>query len=382
MDLFIELYNSFSVPDLVSAFIQQYMQTLLTVLLAIALLNCFFGFILRKLWGILAGMLVGAFAGAAACIYLNRTGAILYIVTVLGALILGLLAMLLYKIGLFFLCLVLVPFLLNRLFPATTMDRLILWIILGMAAGILTVVREREVISILTSLGGGFGAAKVLLLLMERDSTVLLVLIGAALSVLGLFIQFQPWRSRSAWNSDEERFRDRHRHNRRMKRIRRKRKRQERAARRYSGQPVSGRRPSSRNGSAEYTPYTERPIYQAGMRELHSQELPPVDRDPLSETVLLSEAEQDYRRQDFPENRQPGNPRYDSDYQPDFDSADPMEQDETPDWNDPNSMTTDLSDVRQSISREVSDIYQEQQELDDTMNKLLDQDLHNSTRIL
>ncbi|MDO4616038.1 MAG: hypothetical protein Q4B03_01115 [Lachnospiraceae bacterium] len=358
MESLYSIYQSFDISGTVSTYYPEYRHTLLIILLVIALLNCFFGYYLRKLWGILAGMLIGALIAATACIYLGRSGLILYIVTGLGAFILGLLALLLYKIGLFFLCLVLVPYIFSRLFPAPTLESVVLWIILGAVAGILTLVRERDVISILTAVGGGFGSGMVILMLWEHESTSLLVLFGIALSVFGLFLQFQLWRSRSDWNSDEERTRDKLRHKRRMRRIRNRRKRKEQAAQRkkHADHRRSGSAP--RRTTSEYTPLNTRPIGQRSAKQ---------------QGTAGSERFRSYGHDFFESAREetdigstgtiPAVPR----------PADPDE---------PKHFTADLSDVRQSISREVSDIFLEQQELDEKMNRILEQDLHDSTRKL
>ncbi len=310
MDLLINLYYSAGVSDLVTAYLQEYRHLLLLVLLVIALLNCFLGYHFRKLWGILAGMAIGAAISAGVCLYIEKTGAILYIAVTLGAFILGLLALLLYRVGLFFICVFLVPFLFTRLFPAARLENLVLWLLLGIIAGTLTLVKEREVISIITSLGGGFGSAKLLMMLQNHQSFMMLLLVGTALSTAGLLLQFQPWRSRSAWNSDEERVRDRHRHKRRMRRIRKKRRHLQKAQQRKNQKTTPRNWGVPKRETTEYTPYTTRPLYQDG----------------------------------------------------------------------------DLSHIRRSISRDVSDIYQEQQqdleEADDALNQLLEQEYQHTTRRL
>ncbi len=357
------MYTSFDIQDLISTYFQEYQKVFLMVLLAIALLNCFFGFHLRKLWGILAGMLLGAIASAAVCLYINKTGMIMYIVIIMGAFILGILALLLYKVGLFFLCVILVPYIFGKIFPAQTLDSMILLIILGVITGVLALVRERDVISILTALGGGFGAARVLLLILDHESATVLLLIGLVLSIAGLFVQFQPWRSRSAWNSDEEKVRDRLRHKRRMRRIRKKRRQQELAEQRRTGRKPARKHSSSRKTATEYTPYTTtRPLGH------HTEEEQPSVADSI--------------------------PRFDRGYSDGTADFEPLDSPAvSPSDRRGGNYSPDLSDIRQNISREVQDIYQEQQDMDDRLNRILEQDyrhtagelspsMHDSTVVL
>lgn len=350
MDLLYSTLYSEELSVLVSSYLQNYRQLLLLMLLVIALLNCFLGFHFRKLWGILAGMMLGAAAAAGVCLYIKKTGMILYIAVILGAFTLGLLALLLYRVGLFFICVLLVPLILGKLFPAQKLDTVFLWILLGISAGILTLVREREIISTITSLGGGFGSAKLLLMLQEHDSFMILLLAGLALSITGLFLQFQPWRPRSAWNSDEERVRDKHRHKRRMKRIQRKRKLQERKEQKKHIKPSVPRRTpvsGTKTGTAaEYTPYTTHPIYQASLKQ-RSPDPSAAGKTTYPEAEL------------------------------------PAASDESPKKEPTSPVEPDLSDIRLSISREVSDIYQEQKkDMDETLNRLLEQEYHTTTRRL
>ena len=50
-----------------------YQQQLLLIVIVFALLNCFFGYALRKLWSVIPGFFLGAAAGYAAGTYTNQT---------------------------------------------------------------------------------------------------------------------------------------------------------------------------------------------------------------------------------------------------------------------------------------------------------------------
>lgn len=342
MDL---LYNSLfsaEIPELISDYARNYEQPILVVLLVISLLNCFFGFHLRKLWGTLAGMFIGAALSFAICIYLNKTSAIMYIVTLLGAFTVGLLGLLLYHAGLFFIGTLLVPLLLSRIFTVPKLETLFLWILLGIIASTLTLIWERETISTITAVAGGFGATICLMRFQHHFSYVMIIMVGTTLSLAGLLLQFQPWRSRSSWNSDEERARDKHRHKRRMKRIKKKKRNQERMEQKQNGNHSRKHRTAKNRETTEYTPYTTHPIYQASLREKqklqNSQEHSTDTQSDSSHTTAPPSGEQSY-------------------------------------------VNPDLSDIRQLISKEVSGIYLEkQQEMDKALDQLLEKEYQSTAR--
>ncbi|MCQ2501832.1 MAG: FUSC family protein [Lachnospiraceae bacterium] len=352
MDSIINLYTTFEVPNLVREVLQGYHRSVLIALLVIAVLNCFFGFHLRKVWGIMAGMCLGAGISAGICIYIQKTGTILYLVVILGAFLMGLLALLLYRVGLFFIGLVLVPFILSKLLPLQQTEHFFFWVLLGLISSSLTLIWERETISTITAIGGGFGAARVLMSLQNHDSLVTLFMAGLAFSIGGIFLQFQPWRSRSAWNSDEERSRDKHRHKRRMKRIRRKKKMQRRMEARKNGTgfPKADSHTKKRP-TTEYIPYTTQPMYQVRM----TKPVTPVS-EPLPDMQEFDMQEFDPQTVNLTKSTAP--------------LADPQ----------------DLSEIRKMISKEVSELYQDQQDqrqqLDATLDQLLEEEYRNTTRHL
>ncbi|MDO4489891.1 MAG: hypothetical protein Q4B85_02280 [Lachnospiraceae bacterium] len=337
------LYSTFyayEIPELARAFLENQQHTILIAAAVVALLNCFFGYHLRKVWGVLAGILIGFFLSAGICIYLDKTGTILFLASSLGAFTLGLLAFLLYRVGLFFICVLMVPMFLSRLFPVHRTETVLFWVLLGLITGILTLVWEREIISTVTAVGGGFAAAKCLILLEEHNSLLTLFLVGMVLSLTGIMLQFQPWRSRSSWNSDEERARDKHRHRRRMKRLKKKQRSQMRQEQKNGIHTVVPR-PAQKKISTEYTPYSTRELYRRTAdisAPLHQEFSDASSKNPGTET----------------------------------DSAPRM-----------TAVGPDLSEVRQAISQEVSDIYQEQQaQMDAALNQLLEQEYLNTTKNL
>ena len=70
----------------------------------IALLNCFFGYTLRKIWGTLLGILIGGAIGVGGAIYFHQSFQIILIAGAIGAFFGGTTALALYRVGLFVLC--------------------------------------------------------------------------------------------------------------------------------------------------------------------------------------------------------------------------------------------------------------------------------------
>ena len=80
-----------------------YQQQLLLIVIVFALLNCFFGYALRKLWSVIPGFFLGAAAGYAAGTYTNQTTTITLALAVGTGLLTAIIAFVLYRIGLFLL---------------------------------------------------------------------------------------------------------------------------------------------------------------------------------------------------------------------------------------------------------------------------------------
>ena len=72
-------------------------------MIVFALLNCFFGYTLRKLWSVIPGFFLGAAAGYAAGSYTNQTTTITLALAVGTGLLTAIIAFVLYRIGLFLL---------------------------------------------------------------------------------------------------------------------------------------------------------------------------------------------------------------------------------------------------------------------------------------
>ena len=122
-----------------------------------SLLNCFFGYRLRKLWNVIAGFLAGTAAGFVLCNYFGIASAPLTLLAALGCgLVCAVLAYLLYRLGLFLLCACLTIFVLFRLLNPSTAAVYGICLILGAVVGIFALLKERLTVSLATAIGGGW----------------------------------------------------------------------------------------------------------------------------------------------------------------------------------------------------------------------------------
>lgn len=294
MNELINLYSLLDQAGLFKEIYDTYSTVFLEAALAFALLNCFFGYKLRKVWSCIFGLLLGIGTGLAAAVYLDQPLKIALIAAGAGGLVCMMLAFLLYRIGMFFLCIGTVIMILFQLFPMPTFSALCGFVVFGIAAGFLAVVQEHTVVICITAICGGIGSAKLISLLTDVN-TVLTVLLAIGLSVLGLVFQFKPWKKKEYWEEEKDKNtpqrKAEHEHRKNRRKTKKKRKAQKHSDRNSD---------SFRNNRANVS--QNRPVTQK--------------RTSVS---------------------------------PSAPSAAPKEE--------PDSYTIDLSDIRTEISKEVQDIY-------------------------
>ena len=159
-----------------------------------ALLACFFGYKLSKFIISVSGFLLGAAIGLVVCaLYLETDHAVVWITVI--SLIIGisfaLLAFKLYRIGVFLYCLFFTCNTVYLLFPAgMRTPALILGIIIGIIAGVLSFRFLRELMILITAAYGGLQAARLLLGIWNYDTLWMYLAAGAALAALGTLTQF------------------------------------------------------------------------------------------------------------------------------------------------------------------------------------------------
>lgn len=235
MEKLYSLYDFIRNSEMLRGFMDEAGPYVLKAGFVFALLNCFFGYRLRKLWSCFFGLVLGVGAGLAAGFFLDLPLKLSLAGAALGGLLCTALAFLLYRIGMFFLCIGAVILTLFQLFPLPTFSTICGFVIFGITMGFLAVIQEHRIVICITAVCGGVGAAKLLLLMLSNSSTVFLILLSLLFSALGLVFQFKPWKDKDYWKREE----DRSAQNRKRDKERRQNSRSARAA----GKKAPARRP-------------------------------------------------------------------------------------------------------------------------------------------
>ena len=306
-------WNAFSV------FLQKYGMYLTAAALVFALLNCFLGYRLRKLWIVLVSFLAGSAVGLAVCIHMRLSPALVsfgssgrrefsvpcWDICCTGQVFLSCAGESLYSSC----CSFSIRHPRLPWQPASSP---------AAAAGGFALARERVTVSLVTAIGGGFGSAFLLLSLAGQDSPLLTILLTAILAFLGILVQLKPWKNKDYWEQEDQNLQRENREQARRRKSRKKQKRKEKKAKRKN------RRRKRRE------PETKQPQKTAARR---AQKPAPS----------------------------PSRPR---EYAADFKEppvSSPPSQEPQPGPDSRNLPENSFSDIQLQLSREVSEIYKEQQ---------------------
>ena len=165
---------------------------ILAVILVFGLLNCFLGYRMLRFWVMLAGFGAGALAAlyVAGRLFPGTDHVLQLGAAVAGGILVALIALLIYKAGLFVLGAGLGISISIYLVHPTSSALFFLCILIGVVLGSLAVRFSREVLIIGTSIAGGAftGFAGAHLLGLQEIPYSLLIALGAA--ALGMLIQF------------------------------------------------------------------------------------------------------------------------------------------------------------------------------------------------
>ena len=172
--------------------VEKYTTGIMLAGLIFALLNCFMGYKLRKVWGSILGLVIGAAAGGIAGYYFLHEAKYVVIAGLAGAVVLGALAWVFYKLGIFVLCAGLVYALANSFFSAPTDTGRIICIAIGIFAATMAIGYEEYVIIGITGICGGLGAIRILFSMTGKDGGAGTWLLGLILAFLGIAVQAAP----------------------------------------------------------------------------------------------------------------------------------------------------------------------------------------------
>ena len=183
------LYRLFGVVG----YLYELYRFLIVLATIVMLLNCFFGFKIQKflitLGGILLGIVVGLLIGARA-----DNESIALIAACVLAIVFGVLAYHLFKIGLFihYTCLGTLFFAILIALSRKSFDGIGIAILPGLVVGVLALVIYKPFIILTTAISGGFSAGYLICLLLPLPGAfgTTATILGVVLSVLGAIVQF------------------------------------------------------------------------------------------------------------------------------------------------------------------------------------------------
>ncbi|MBR2189636.1 MAG: DUF4203 domain-containing protein [Eubacterium sp.] len=182
----------------ISQIMERVMIGVAVIVLILSLLQCFFGYRMLRFWVTIIGFLVGFIGGGAFAAYASDDpSAILVVLAGLSAgVILGFLSFKLYLVGVFLYCGLLAAAVAYMIrFPEGRWQnvKLVLMIVVFIAAGVLAVVIQRYFVIGVTAVSGGVSAARALSMIvpelsedpkMTAAAAVVLVILGAAVQVM------------------------------------------------------------------------------------------------------------------------------------------------------------------------------------------------------
>lgn len=337
------LYQLLDKFDTLKELLTKYGTVLLIAAAVFALLNCFFGYALRKVWSVLLGFGIGASAGMLLATYTDQSYNMILGVTFGLGLIFGLLALLLYRIGTFFLIIGFLGFSLYRLLNPKDMVMLLFLAGISVIIALIGVPFERITVILITSVCGAFTAVTLAYDLKHTDYDPVMWIILLILAALGMVFQFKPWKERG-YQEEEDMEDDRRR---KKKKTYSKRNTARRGSAHVS--PVSTRkrkkRASGSRASGYKTKVSQNTMYDfrfvpeisdedEKLQEEQSSETPPVRRS-VKKTAAPAQSS-------IPSSAQTTRPM------PDLNAK----------------KEPDLSQIRQQISEEVQEIYRDSQNND------------------
>ena len=334
-----------------------YQQQFFLSVLIFALLNCFFGYALRKLWSVIPGFFLGAAAGYAAGTYTNQTTTITLALSVGIGLLTAIIAFVLYRIGLFLLICGLVGFCLWHLVNPNDITGYGLVALVSFVIGLICVPFERISVILVTSICGALTTIRMAYFFKDLDLNMIFWIASAILAAAGMLFQFKPWKEADYWEEDDEEERER----RAKARSKRKRgsgfdplpARKKKKKRRGSSSSSSGssrdpyrsyQKPSSRTRVSQNTMYDFRFVPEEPDDD-DEEDLPKIIRRRPSAKPAASEK---------PEMEETSS-------KPSMGDTKPYTSPSKPQLTEDGIPDVDLSAIRQQISEEVQKIYEDDQ---------------------
>lgn len=175
------------------------------LLLVFGIMNCVLGYRLLRFWVMLFGFGIGAVAGALCMYYVNAEDMMYYLgAMVIGGLVIGIIAFLSYRLGIFILGAGTGLLLSLYILHPTTSFVFFVCLLIGLGLGGLGLRFCREVIIVVTSLAGGLLTGVSAAKLFGLAEFPYGILISAGAAALGLLIQFAMNHPEEDEEDDEE----------------------------------------------------------------------------------------------------------------------------------------------------------------------------------
>ncbi len=160
------------------------------ITIVIALATCFFGYKLNKILIAIFGLIIGFNLGVTYLPNLLTDQTVIYIISAVIAIAIGIISYNLYLVGVFLLC-ALAAFILCENLNLEENVQIIISVFAGLIAGILGVKFTRPLMIISTSLAGASTFTECALILFKMQSNTLSLIIFIVIALLGMSYQFK-----------------------------------------------------------------------------------------------------------------------------------------------------------------------------------------------
>lgn len=161
------------------------------IFLGLALLNCFLGYRLKKLWISMIGFLLGIAIGAGITALFSENKTVILAAGLVVGILVALLSFRLYLIGVFFYAVLSAYPLIAGLIGKELWWEIALSVIAAILIGLLAVNFVRPVLIIVSAVGGGMQVSQIIMGWIAMENPWGLYGVAAGLALLGMLVQFR-----------------------------------------------------------------------------------------------------------------------------------------------------------------------------------------------
>ncbi|MDD3402529.1 MAG: hypothetical protein PHQ72_04110 [Hespellia sp.] len=158
--------------------------------LVFALLNCFFGLKMIKIWTAILGLLIGFGVGFGVAAHFGAETMIALAVGAVAGIVLAILGFWLYLAGVFVICWLMSFGTIISFTGTDNMIAVIIAIVAGLVVALVALKFVEPIIIFVTGLQGGFSAGSAICVLASVPGTYTPYIIGVILAILGIVVQF------------------------------------------------------------------------------------------------------------------------------------------------------------------------------------------------